>query len=101
MGSDLPQLHHPDYAALLHMQGRPCACLGIWIDRLSLRIAYRRHDFKLSAIGWRDMTVRYMPASRDDRVFVQLRPTLKLVAPEHVVHLNEAGVRGDENTSLT
>jgi len=47
------------------------------------------------------MTVRYMPASRDDRVFVQLRPTLKLVAPEHVLHLNEAGVRGDEITSLT
>lgn len=42
-----------------------------------------------------------MPASSDDCLIVQLRPTLEDVAAEHELHLKEPEVRGISSSSYS
>lgn len=82
------------------MLGRFCACSGTSTSQSCLHIAYRRHGFELLANGPHIVKVRYMPASSDDGTFMQLRPTLEVVTPKHVLHLDRAEVREEETKSL-
>ena len=67
---------------------------AISTGQLCLRTGYRTHGFEILAVE-QQVELRVIPASSDDGTLLKLRPTLKVVAPEHRLHLRGAEVRGE------